>query len=404
MTLDVAHAHYAGGGPGSALVRLRGHAHAQAPSRLAPPTLLIADGAAWRRLAPVVGTPLLDADPAGVPFDVAFDVPLHLALGDGDWFLEPGPLVAGSSPAPARLDELAARVAALGAELAALRARVTAGEEGDATPARAPSAAGEAPSAGDVASAAPAPTAVPVPRATRLRALRPGLPALLFAAGAIAAGDAVATVAWQEPVSALWATHQQHALDGDLQRLDAAYAAPSAIAAARLPTASATAQPVSAQARMRALAATLDRRTTAGRPLGELKIARLHARYVVVQGTRASSLRAGPGHYAGTALPGQPGTVGIAGHRTTYGAPFRHLDALRRGDAITVTMPYGRFVYRVRGLRIVTPQDVSVLQAAAGRPRLTLTACHPLYSAAKRLVVIAELERAGPRGAAATTI
>jgi sortase A len=403
MTLDVAYAHYAGGGPGSALVRLRGHARAQAPSRLAPPTLLIADGAAWRRLAPVVGTPLLDADPAGVPFDVAFDVPLHLALGDGDWFLEPGPLVAANSPAPARLDELAARVAALGAELTALRARVTAGEERDVTAAPAPSAE-DAPSAGDVASAAPAPTAVPVPRATRLRALRPGLPALLFAAGAIAAGDAVATVAWQEPVSALWAAHQQHALDGDLQRLDAAYAAPAAIGAAGLPTASATAQPVSAQARMRALAATLDRRTTAGRPLGELKIARLHARYVVVQGTRAASLRAGPGHYAGTALPGQPGTVGIAGHRTTYGAPFRHLDALRRGDAITVTMPYGRFVYRVRGLRIVTPQDVSVLQAAAGRPRLTLTACHPLYSAAKRLVVIAELERAAPRGAAATTI
>jgi len=391
MTLDVAHAEYAGGGPGSALVRLTGHARSAAPSRLAPPTLLIADGAHWRRLAPVVGTPLLDADARGVPFAVAFDVPLHLALGDRAWWLEPGPVLAGGA-AQTRVDELAARVAALGAEIAALRARVAAADAQAATT--------HAP-----ATPAPSPTAVAVPRAARLRALRAGLPALLVATGALAVGDAVATVVWQEPMSALWAARAQHALDGDLAELDAAYAAPGAAAEGGLATAGATGTTAGAvtspQLRMRALATTLDRRTTAGRPLGELRIARLHARYVVVQGTRASSLRRGPGHYAGTALPGQPGTVGIAGHRTTYGAPFRHLDALRRGDAITVTMPYGRFVYRVEGLRIVRPEDVSSLQAV-GRQRLTLTACHPLYSAAKRLVVIARLAGAVPRGAAAS--
>jgi sortase A len=393
MTLDVAHAQYAGGGPGSALVRLTGHARAATPSRLAPPTLLIADGVQWRRLAPVVGTPLVDADRLGVPFSVAFDVPLHLALGDGDWFLEPGPVVA-DGPTQARVDELASRVAALGADIAALRARVEAG--GDDASASAATGDGDAAPAPTGAAAAPSATAVPVPRAARLRALRPGLPALLVAAGALAVGDAVATVVWQEPVSAIWAAREQHALQGDLRDLDAQYASPGAAAA----TAATTAAPADPQVRMRALATTLDRRTTAGRPLGELKIARLHASYVVVQGTRGSSLRKGPGHYAGTALPGQPGTVGIAGHRTTYGAPFRHLDALRRGDAITVTMPYGRFLYRVEGLRIVKPQDVSSLQAA-GHQRLTLTACHPLYSAAKRLVVIARLTGATPRGAAA---
>src|SRR4051812_46788214 len=105
MTLDVAHAEYVGGGPGSARVRLTGHARAASPTRLAPPTLLIADGAQWRRLAPVVGTPLLDADARGVPFAVGFDVPLHLALGDGAWWLEPGPVVGGA--AQGRVDELA---------------------------------------------------------------------------------------------------------------------------------------------------------------------------------------------------------------------------------------------------------------------------------------------------------
>jgi sortase A len=417
MTLEVAHAEYAGGGPGSALVRLHGRAHAPAPTRLAPPTLLIADGGRWQRLAPVVGTPLIDATPDGAPFAVAFDVPLHLAVGEGDWWLEPGPAVAAS---PARLDDLTARVAALRREVAALRDRVDREQalaaltaeiaalrerlEREATPAPepAPTAAPTDAPAPEPQPDAPSPAAAPVPRAARLRALRPGLPALLVAAGALAVGDAVATVVWQEPVSALWASREQHALQDDLRDLDATYAKPSAAAAAGLTqngASSATLVP-DAPTRMRALAATLDRRTTAGRPLGELRIARLHARYVVVQGTRASSLSKGPGHYAGTPLPGQPGTVGIAGHRTTYGAPFRHLDALRRGDAITVTMPYGRFVYRVRGLRIVKPSDVSSLQVTTGQ-RLVLTACHPLYSAAKRLVAIAELQRATPRGAAA---
>jgi sortase A len=393
MTLDVAHAEYAGGGPGSALVRLSGHARAQAPSRLAPPTLLIADGAQWRRIAPVVGTPLLDATPQGVPFMVAFDVPLHLALGEGEWYLEPGPVLGGGVDR-ARVADLATRVAALGSEIAALRERLAEGES-SAPEAETPGAAETAPG--------PSPAATPVPRTTRLRALRPGLPALLVAAGALAVGDAVATVVWQEPVSALWAAREQHALQSDLQKLDEQYATPPT--ATPQDQSGATAQqqaaPETPRDRARALASTLDRRTTAGKPLGELRISRIDAKYVVVQGTRASSLSKGPGHYAGTALPGQPGTVGIAGHRTTYGAPFRHIDALRRGDAITLTMPYGRYVYRVTQTRIVKPSDASSLRAT-GTDRLTLTACHPLYSAAKRIVVIATLTGFTPRGAAAT--
>jgi sortase A len=383
MTLDVAQAQYAGGGPGHALVRLLGRARDGAAAT-APPTLLIADGARWVRLAAVPGTPVLGGD--GAAFGVDFEVPLHLAVGDGAWFLEPG---ASVGPDP-RVASLAVRVAALGTELAALRARVEA--DAAAAPAAPPTAVP------DPERDAPSPRAVPIPRPRALRALRPGLPAVLMAAGALAVGDAVATVVWQEPVSALWASHEQAALNGDLDRLDATYATPQAadVAGANAETVVSPAQ------KMRALAAHLDATTRAGKPLGKLQIARIHATYVVVQGTRASSLAKGPGHYSGTALPGADGTTGIAGHRTTYGAPFRHIDALRRGDAITVTMPYGRFVYRVEGLKIVKPSDAAVLQSATTTtPRLVLTACHPLYSAAQRIVAVARLVSATPRGAAA---
>jgi sortase A len=309
--------------------------------------------------------------------------------------------------------ELAGEVAALRARLEDPGAPATAdapGPPGEPGTPRAPREPGEpgaprepgapAPDAPG-APTTPAPTgAVPVPpRRHRFRPRRPGLPAVLVAAGALAVGDAVATVVWQEPVSALWAAHQQDALEGDLHRLDAAYASPAA-ATATTPRGAGVAAPPSPVDRMRALARTLETSTKAGRPLGELRIPHLESHYVIVAGTGASSLRKGPGHYDGTALPGEPGTVGIAGHRTTYGAPFRHLDALRRGDPITITMPYGTFTYKVEGTRIVKPSDVSALRAI-GRQRLALTACHPLYSAKQRIVVTAALVRATPRGAAA---
>ncbi len=121
---------------------------------------------------------------------------------------------------------------------------------------------------------------------------------------------------------------------------------------------------------------------------------------MVVEGTDAGDLRKGPGHYPGTPLPGQRGTVAIAGHRTTYGAPFRKIDKVRPGDEIVVVMPYGRFTYRVERTRIVPPTAVWVTQRVS-YDRLILSACHPLYSAAKRIVVFAKLVRSTPRGAAA---
>jgi sortase A len=96
-------------------------------------------------------------------------------------------------------------------------------------------------------------------------------------------------------------------------------------------------------------------------------------------------------------MPGLRGTVGVAGHRTTYGAPFRHLDALDDGDHVVVEMPYGRFTYEVESQRIVKPSATWVVKRV-GHDRLVLTACHPLYSAAERIVVFARLVRSEPSG------
>src|SRR5262249_46161246 len=119
----------------------------------------------------------------------------------------------------------------------------------------------------------------------------------------------------------------------------------------------------------------------------------LHRSYVVVQGTDSDSLRKGPGHYAGTPLPGEPGTVAVAGHRTTYLAPFKTINELHPGDPVVLQMPYGTFTYRVQQTRIVDPDAFGVTRGV-GYPRLGLSACPPLYSAAQRIVVFAK--RAAP--------
>jgi len=127
-----------------------------------------------------------------------------------------------------------------------------------------------------------------------------------------------------------------------------------------------------------------------GSAVGRLVIERIGVDEVVVQGATDDVLRRGPGHYPRTRLPGQGGTVGIAGHRTTFGAPLRHADRLRRGDWIVLRMPYGTYGYEVTGLRIVEPGDVEVLRSRPGAERLVLTTCHPLHTATQRLVVLAE--------------
>jgi sortase A len=219
------------------------------------------------------------------------------------------------------------------------------------------------------------------------RALRP-LSSVLLVVGLLLLADAVVTLVWQEPVSALYSRVEQGRLDDDLAKLEGTE--PSATdrkVLSRLGT---------LDRKLAYASRTLNRRTDDGSPLGRLRMRSIGVDSVVVAGTGSASLRRGPGHYPGTPLPGARGTVAIAGHRTTYGAPFRRLDQLDRGDRIDVTMPYGRFVYSVERRRIVPPTATWVTQRV-GYDRLVLSACHPLYSAAQRIVVFARLVDTKPR-------
>ncbi len=126
-----------------------------------------------------------------------------------------------------------------------------------------------------------------------------------------------------------------------------------------------------------------------GKAVAILRIPAIELNYVVVEGTDTESLKKGPGHYLGTAYPWEDtGKVGIAGHRTTYGAPFWSLNELREGDRIVLATEYGIYNYRVTHSRIIDPSNGSVLLPTK-QPSLVLTTCHPRFSAAERLIVFA---------------
>jgi sortase A len=127
-----------------------------------------------------------------------------------------------------------------------------------------------------------------------------------------------------------------------------------------------------------------------GEPTARIRIPAIGVDKIVVEGVTLPDLKKGPGHYPDTPLPGQEGNAAIAGHRTTYGAPFHRLDELSAGDDITVQTVQGTFRYLVREQHVVKPSQVDVLEDK-GDDRLTLTACHPKYSARERIVVVADL-------------
>lgn len=226
----------------------------------------------------------------------------------------------------------------------------------------------------------------------RARELLRGLSTVLIVAGLLLVTDVAITLLWQEPVSAFVANRSQKRLTQDFDALKRAAPTPlELMALAELPD---------NRQRIAFLARKLKRGTADGEAVGRIVIKAINIDFVVVKGTEAGPLRKGPGIYSQTAFPGVPGTTAIAGHRTTYLAPFRHIDRLRRGDEIDVTMPYGRFTYEVREKRIVDPSDIGVIRRVPGEDRLVLSACHPLYSAAKRIIVFARLSRVVPLGAA----
>ncbi|MFP5321451.1 MAG: class E sortase [Acidimicrobiia bacterium] len=137
--------------------------------------------------------------------------------------------------------------------------------------------------------------------------------------------------------------------------------------------------------------AYVNRQVAEGDSLTRIKIPDIGVDTVVVEGTTASALRAGAGHYPSTPLPCEVGNVAIAGHRTTYGRPFHDLDRLEAGDRITLETPIGSCTYEVERTWITDPTDIGVVANTPDQARLTLTTCHPKGSARQRLILSATM-------------
>jgi sortase A len=225
----------------------------------------------------------------------------------------------------------------------------------------------------------------------RWRARR-GLAIVLVLAGVLVLADAVLTLVWQEPISALYAKLRQDQLGSALHGEETAALTPLQLRA--------LASLGDERSRIAYLAAQLEHHARTGDAVGRIVIPRIGVSFVVVKGTTTSALMSGPGIYSDTPFPGDAHTTAIAGHRTTYLAPFRHIDALHAGSRITLRMPYARFIYTVIGQKVVQPTDVAAAVDDVGYTRLVLSACTPLFSAAKRLLVYARLSQTVPVGAA----
>ncbi len=212
----------------------------------------------------------------------------------------------------------------------------------------------------------------------------------LITAGLVLLADVGITLAWKEPVSSLYGTLKQKQAENQLADLEESFPGPGDLAGLS----------GSEVSRAQVLSRRYARQIHTGEGIGRLKIPALDLDIVMVQGTDTASLQRGPGHYPKTPLPGGEGTVGIAGHRTTYLAPFRHINDLQKGHEVEIEMPYGTFRYTVARTKIVDPSDVEIVRKTR-HERVVLTACHPLYSAAKRYAVFARLTRIELVGGAA---
>jgi sortase A len=214
----------------------------------------------------------------------------------------------------------------------------------------------------------------------------------LIGLGGLALIDAGLTLVWQEPLSALYTIYRQDYLAGALHAIERS--APTPVERRKLATLP------DERTRIAFLARELEGHARSGSAVGRIVIPRIGASYVIVKGTGTDALESGPGIFGETRFPGIAGTTAIAGHRTTYLAPFRHIDSLRAGNRIMLDMPYARFTYTVVGHEVVAPNDVHAAVDNVGYTRLVLSACTPLFSAAKRLLVFARLTRTVPVGGA----
>jgi sortase A len=210
---------------------------------------------------------------------------------------------------------------------------------------------------------------------------------LLAVAGVLTLGWALLVWQWQDPFTALYTTWKQHQLASQYDKR------------ARSFTTTISGPTVKAERASIAREAKLYRMSSKrGQVIGRLRVPRMGINMLLVNGTDHDTLKKGPGRDGRTFMPGENRLVYIAGHRTTYLAPFSHIDRLRRGDRVTIEVPYGTFVYAVTRHRIVKSTDLSVLRS----PRhelVELQACHPRFFASHRYIAYAKLLRVEPRGA-----
>jgi sortase A len=210
---------------------------------------------------------------------------------------------------------------------------------------------------------------------------------VLAVAGVLTLFWALLVWQWQDPFTAIYTKWQQHQLASQYDK--------------RLQTFAPKISTVNQAAERESIAreARRYRKSSArGEVIGRLRVPRMGVNMLLVNGTDHDTLKKGPGRDERTFMPGENRLVYIAGHRTTYLAPFSHIDRLRSGDRITIEVPYGTFIYAVTRHRIVKATDLSVLRS----PRhelVELQACHPRFFASHRYISYARLLRVEPRGA-----
>jgi sortase A len=192
---------------------------------------------------------------------------------------------------------------------------------------------------------------------------------------------------WNDPFTSVYTRWEQGKLGDQYEAIDARYRGH------RIPPRSSIADAARA---MRADAQRFRRDAGQGDAIGKIIVPRLGLNMVLVNGTDTGTLRKGPGRDPRTYMPGQGELVYIAGHRTTYLAPFARIDALEPGDRVTLSVPYGRFDYDVTGHRIVDSHELSVLRSRH-REEVALQACHPRFFATQRYIVYAKPVRVTPR-------
>ena len=211
---------------------------------------------------------------------------------------------------------------------------------------------------------------------------------LMIVAGVGMLAWAVTVWQWQDPFTSFYTRWKQQQLaDGFDQRL-------ASYRPARVPERVSLA---ALQRQVRTAAARYRANARRGEPIGRIKVPRLGLNMIIVEGTDTETLKRGPGRERSTYMPGQGHLVYIAGHRTTYSAPFSRIDALKRGDPVTIELPYATFRYRITRSVIVQADDISRLKTP-GYELLALQACHPRFFASQRYIAYARPIAVEPRG------